>query len=178
MHQQIIEFWFTEIDKSKWFAKDELLDQDIRARFSAVHVQAINCELWRWRSTPLGSLAEIIILDQFSRNMYRGKAASFTFDALALALAQNAIAKGYDLELNEQQRSFMYMPFMHSESLAIHEEAIKLFTKLGRKANLNSERKHKKIIEKFGRYPHRNEVLGRNSTAQEQTFLLRPGSGF
>lgn len=178
MYHDIIEFWFSEIDMSMWFAKDEAFDQEIRSRFSDIHTQAANCELWTWRSNPLGSLAEIIILDQFSRNMYRGKAEAFLYDSLALALAQNAISGGLDSELSVEQRSFMYMPFMHSESLLIHEEAVKLFTRLGAKNNLEYELKHKAIIEQFGRYPHRNQILGRSSTAEEREFLSKPGSSF
>jgi uncharacterized protein (DUF924 family) len=178
MYQEIIEFWFNEIDSSKWFVKDTRFDEEIRSRFFDVHNQAINGELWTWRSSPLGSLAEIIILDQFSRNMYRDKAESFLYDPLALALSQSAISSGIDCHLNALQRGFLYMPFMHSESLKIHEEALSLFTKLGIKASLDFELKHKKIIERFGRYPHRNEIIGRHSTPEEQVFLLQPESGF
>lgn len=178
MYQQIIAFWFSEIDKAKWFAKVKKFDQEIRTRFSDVHAKAGKCELWTWRCEPLGSLAEIIVLDQFSRNMYRDMPQSFIHDPLALALAQNAISKGFDYELTAEQRSFMYMPFMHSESLPIHQEALRLFKELDLKANLNSERKHKAIIERFGRYPHRNKILGRSSTPQEQAFLSTPGAGF
>ncbi|WP_188151888.1 DUF924 family protein [Teredinibacter waterburyi] len=174
----IIEFWFSEIDKSKWFAKDEIFDQDIRSRFSEIHVKAARGELWTWRSGALGSLAEIIVLDQFSRNMYRGKPESFLFDPLALALSQFSISNGFDSELSAEQRSFLYMPFMHSESPIVHVEAVTLFTKLGIKSNLDFELRHKAIIDKFGRYPHRNEVLGRKSTPAEKAFLLKPGSGF
>jgi uncharacterized protein (DUF924 family) len=178
MYQQIIAFWFAEIDKSKWFVKDALFDAQIRAKFADVHAQAVKCELSPWRASPLGSLAEIIVLDQFSRNMYRGKAESFIYDPLALVLSQVAIAKGFDTELSVEQRSFLYMPFMHSESLAMHEDAVRLFTQPGLEASLDFELKHKAIIERFGRYPHRNEILGRTSTPEEQAFLLIPGSGF
>jgi uncharacterized protein (DUF924 family) len=178
MYRHIIAYWFGEVDKTKWFVKDELFDAQIRAKFAGVHAQAVNCELSAWRASPLGSLAEIIVLDQFSRNMYRGKVAAFIYDPLALALSQFAIAKGFDTELSVEQSSFLYMPFMHSESLAIHEEAVTLFTKPGLTASLDFELKHKAIIERFGRYPHRNEILGRTSTPQEQAFLLKPGAGF
>ena len=177
-YNDIIEFWFSEIDKSKWFAKDEIFDQDICSRFSDIHAKAAGGELWTWRSTALGSLAEIIVLDQFSRNMYRGKPESFLYDPLALALAQFSISNGFDTELNAEQRSFLYMPFMHSESPIVHVEAVTLFTKLGVESNLDFELRHKAIIDKFGRYPHRNDILARTSTQEEQEFLLKPGSGF
>ncbi|MER2492080.1 DUF924 family protein [Catenovulum sediminis] len=178
MYQEIIEFWFSEIDKSKWFTKDPEFDQLIYARFAGIHQQAVQCELYGWRCEALGCLAEIIILDQFSRNMYRDSAQSFAYDSLALALAQSAIAAGKDSALTVEQRSFLYMPFMHSESLAIHQVAVDLYQKLGAARNLEFELKHQKIIEKFGRYPHRNEILGRQSTAQEIEFLNQPGSRF
>jgi uncharacterized protein (DUF924 family) len=178
MHSEIIDFWFIEIDKVKRFKKDESFDQLIRSRFSEVHAQASKCELFSWRSTALGCLAEIIVLDQFSRNMYRGMAESFAHDSLALSLAQSAISRGFDSELTSEQKSFLYMPFMHSESLIIHQQAMHLFTNLGVESNLKFEIKHKSIIERFGRYPHRNKILGRPSTSEEDSFLLQPGSGF
>jgi uncharacterized protein (DUF924 family) len=134
--------------------------------------------LFSWRETSLGRLAEVIILDQFSRNMYRDTPQSFAYDALALALSQSAIAEGYDEELSLEMRSFLYMPFMHSESLAIHEEATKLFARLGVASTIEFEFKHKNIIERFGRYPHRNIILGRVSTAEEEAFLHLPNSNF
>ncbi|AWL12363.1 Mannosyl-oligosaccharide 1,2-alpha-mannosidase [Saliniradius amylolyticus] len=178
MYQQVIEFWFNEIEPSQWFKKDDSFDALLRRRFSKLHSQAAQCELWRWRKTASGSLAEIIVLDQFSRNMFRDTKAAFDYDALALALAQSAINKGQDIELSPTQRSFMYMPFMHSESAVIHEQALELFTQLGIKDNLDFEIKHKQIIDRFGRYPHRNDTLGRTSTPEEKAFLLQPGSGF
>ena len=178
MHNEIIEFWFIEIDNVKWFKKDESFDELIRSRFGGVHAQAVRCELFSWRSTALGCLAEIIVLDQFSRNMYRGKAESFAHDSLALSLAQSAISNGLDSELTTQQKKFLYMPFMHSESLVIHQQALDLFTNLGVEGSLSFEIKHKSIIERFGRYPHRNKVLGRTSSSDEDSFLLQPGSGF
>ena len=178
MHQDIIDFWFEEIDPSKWWVKDEEFDSLIRERFSNVHSQAIHCELFAWRSTSLGALAEIIVLDQFSRNMFRDNPQSFAYDSLALILSQSAILRGLDKELDLKKRSFMYMPYMHSESLAIHDEAMKLFTDLGSDTQLNFEKRHRDIIEKFGRYPHRNKILGRISSAEEEAFLSQPGSSF
>lgn len=178
MQQKIISFWFEEIEKSQWFTKDTAFDTLIRSRFEDLHHQATQSELYSWRNNALGSLAEIIILDQFSRNMFRDTPQSFAYDAFALALAQFAISKGLDTQLTPAQRSFMLMPYMHSESLLIHDEAVRLFTALGNEANLDFELKHRAIIERFGRYPHRNSILGRKSTQEELEFLQLPGSGF
>ncbi|MGH1540835.1 MAG: DUF924 family protein [Arenicella sp.] len=178
MYQEIVTFWFDEIDSSKWWVKDEEFDNLLRQRFSMVHAQADQCELYEWRQTAKGRLAEVIVLDQFSRNMFRGSWRSFASDSLALALAQEAIALGVDQELTQIQRSFLYMPFMHSESARIHEIAVELFSSNGEKNNLNFELKHKAIIDRFGRYPHRNDILGRESSSEELEFLSGPGSSF
>lgn len=178
MHQEVINFWFKEIEPSQWWVKDSSFDELIRSRFLNLHHQAIACELFSWRETSLGRLAEIITLDQFSRNIYRDTPLSFAYDSLALALSQSAITAGCDKDLNAQQRMFLYMPFMHSESLAIHAEAEVLFEQLGIESTLEFEKKHKVIIEQFGRYPHRNNILGRASSAEEIEFLKRPDSGF
>lgn len=177
-HHDVLHFWFEEIESKQWWVKDPAFDQVIRERFGDMHAQAARGELFGWRKTPGGRLAEIIVLDQFSRNMFRDTPAAFAQDTLALVLAQEAVFAGADKSLPESQRSFLYMPFMHSESLAIHELAVELFSQPGLEGNLDFEMKHKVIIEKFGRYPHRNKVLGRESTAEEFEFLKRPGSGF
>lgn len=178
MFEEIITFWFKEISPNNWFAKDDAFDQLIIDKYATIHEQASKCELYSWRSDAQGRLAEIIILDQFSRNMFRDSARSFAYDVLALALAQEAIAAGADKELPAIQRSFIYMPFMHSESLAIHNVAVKLYKENGLEQNLAYEIKHKEIIERFGRYPHRNKILGRPSTKEELAFLQLPNSGF
>ena len=178
MHEEILTFWFEEIEPAKWWVKDDAFDQSIRARFAEVHARATRCELFAWRTQPRGRLAEIIVLDQFSRNMYRGSPAAFASDPLALALAQEAIAAGAEDALDPVERSFLYLPFMHSESPAIHAIALELYRKNGIQSNLDFEIRHKNIIERFGRYPHRNAILGRASTAEEIEFLKQPGSGF
>ena len=178
MYQAIIDFWFKELEPKQWWIKDSTLDNLIRQRFSEQHMQAKAGELFSWRETAAGSLAEVIILDQFSRNIFRDSAQAFACDAQALTLAQTAIAKGLDAGLPAAQRSFLYMPFMHSESKHIHTEAVRLFTALGNKENLAFELKHKAIIDRFGRYPHRNASLGRASTAEEIAFLAGPDSSF
>lgn len=178
MYQQIHEFWFEELKPAMWWKKDAQLDQLINQRFGALHRQAASGELWQWRTTPEGRLAEIILLDQFSRNIHRGLPGSFAHDGMALVLAQEAIAVGADLALPVAQRNFLYMPFMHSESLAIHERAVALFSTPGMEDNLDFELRHCDILQRFGRYPHRNEILGRSSTEEELVFLTRPGSSF
>ena len=177
MYQEILKFWFEEIEPSQWWSKDEQIDQIILERFSDIHAKAIRCELFEWRKIAEGRLAEIIVLDQFSRNMYRESPLSFANDSLALALAQEAILFEADKELSSVQRSVLYLPFMHSESLKIHEVAMALYQKNGILSNLSFEVKHKEIIEKFGRYPHRNKTLDRISTEQELEFL-KQGAGF
>ncbi|HBR00066.1 MAG TPA: DUF924 domain-containing protein [Cyanobacteria bacterium UBA11691] len=177
-YREIIEFWFDQIDPKQWWKKDESLDLLIRDRFGQIHNQATLCELYPWRTDPLGRLAEIIILDQFSRNIYRNQALAFAFDSLALALAQEAISGQTNRYLTIEQKSFLYLPFMHSESLRIHEIAVELFSQPGLESNLQFEYRHKEIIEKFGRYPHRNDLLGRLSTPEETKFLQQPGSSF
>jgi uncharacterized protein (DUF924 family) len=174
----VIDFWFCELTSKDWWRKDPALDRQIANRFLSVHAAAAQCELYKWRSNPLGWLAEVIVLDQFSRNIFRGSARAFQYDSLALCLAQTAIAANAQEALNAAQRAFLYMPFMHSESSIIHELAVKLFAEPGLEWNLDFELKHKAIIDQFGRYPHRNAILGRKSTQEELDFLKRPGSAF
>lgn len=175
---EIINFWFNEISPQQWWQKDEQFDELIKDRFSDIHFSAHQGELFEWRDTASGRLAEIIILDQFSRNMFRDTPQAFASDPLALGLAQEAVSLGVDKELNQIERSFLYMPYMHSESKAIHEEAVKLFKVNGNESNYEFEIKHKIIIDRFGRYPHRNDILGRDSTNEELAFLKEPGSSF
>lgn len=177
-YKEIIDFWFKELSPKDHYKKDQALDDQMRERFLEIHQAAARCELYSWRDHPYGRLAEVIILDQFSRNIYRDDAKSFATDALALALAQEAVRVGADQELKANERAFLYLPYMHSESLLIHQEAMKLFKQEGLEENYQFEIKHKEIIERFGRYPHRNQVLGRTSTAAEIEFLKSPGSSF
>lgn len=174
----IIKFWFEDIKPAQWWKKDSDFDALIRQRFAQVHQAASRCELFHWRESALGRVAEVIVLDQFSRNIYRDSAAAFAQDPLALALAQEAVRQQCDKELSGMQRAFLYMPYMHSESLAIHEQALLLFNELGLAEQIDFEIRHKRIIERFGRYPHRNDVLGRKSSPEEVTFLKEPGSSF
>ncbi len=174
----ILHFWFTELTPKQHFAKDAALDEAIRTRFGATLEAAARCELFAWRATPEGRLAEVLVLDQFSRNVYRDTPRAFAQDALALVLAQELVASGLDRRLPTEQRVFAYMPYMHSESALVHAQAIELFSQPGLENNLDFERRHKAIIDRFGRYPHRNAVLGRVSTAEELAFLSEPGTSF
>jgi uncharacterized protein (DUF924 family) len=174
----ILHFWFDELTEKQHFAKDAALDALMVQRFGALLERAAQCELFGWRATPAGRLAEIIVLDQFSRNVWRNAPRAFAQDALALCLAQELVMRGDDAALPVAQRRFAYMPYMHSESLAVHQEALRLFALPGLEDNLRFERQHLAILERFGRYPHRNAILGRASTAQELVFLQEPGSGF
>lgn len=174
----VLHFWFEETKPKQWYTKDPAFDTHIIEQFSALHAQAAAGELWQWRDTAEGRLAEIIVLDQFSRNMFRDSPRAFTTDGMALTLAQEAVRANAQDTLSPIQTSFLYMPYMHSESQTVHEEALRLFTALGNEANLKFEKQHKAIIDRFGRYPHRNAVLGRASTAEEIEFLKQPNSSF
>lgn len=176
--QTVYDFWFHELQPKNWFAKDERLDRTVRDRFLETHSRANRGELYAWRDSARGRLAEILVLDQFSRNMFRGRPESFASDALALVLAQEAVRLHVDNELRPEEKAFLYMPYMHSESLVIHALAVQLFQQNGLESNYEFELKHKAILERFDRYPHRNAILGRASTAEELEFLKQPGSGF
>jgi uncharacterized protein (DUF924 family) len=174
----VLDFWFNELDDARRFAKDPALDAAIGERFGATLQAAIRGELDAWRETPDGRLAEIIVLDQFSRNVWRDTPRAFLQDPQALCLAQAFVRTGLDRSLSPAQRAFAYMPYMHSESRLIHKQAVVLFSQPGLEGSLAFERRHLAIIERFGRYPHRNAILGRVSTPEEIAFLAEPGSSF
>lgn len=174
----ILDFWFSEISPEAWWKVDIEFDQLIAERFGSLHKQAIAGELVGWRAEPLGRLAEIIVLDQFSRNIYRGQAQAFQQDPQALTLAQEAVSLNVMQSFTVNQKPFLYMPYMHSESLKVHDSAVKLFSEEGLESTFDFEMRHRQIIERFGRYPHRNEILGRESTPEELEFLQQPGSSF
>ena len=174
----VIHFWFEELSPQQHFAKDPALDTNMRTRFGLTLEAAIRCELFAWRTSPEGRLAEILVLDQFSRNIFRDIPRAFAQDALALILAQELVASGADRQLPLNQRAFAYMPFMHSESPLIHEQALQLFAQPGLEVSHDFEVQHKIIIDRFGRFPHRNRILGRASSAPEIAFLSEPGASF
>ena len=178
MHEEVLTFWFNEIDPKSWWTADPAFDRLIQERFGQTLERACRAELHAWRATPQGRLAEVLVLDQFSRNVHRNTPRAFAQDPMALALAQEAIAAGAPAALSAVQRSFLYLPLMHSESRAIHEWAERLYRDNGIPLNYDFELKHKAIIDRFGRYPHRNAILGRQSTPEEIEFLKQPGSSF
>lgn len=176
--QTVLDFWFDETNRPFWFTKSDEFDAEIRRRFFSLWQQAAQGELAHWRNSQQGRLAEIIVLDQFSRNLHRNSPLAFAQDGMALVLAQEAIARPDFADLSETERHLMLMPLMHSESAAIHAQAVDYFTRHTNEYALDFELKHKVIIDRFGRYPHRNAVLGRASSPEEIEFLQQPGSSF
>jgi uncharacterized protein (DUF924 family) len=178
MRDEVLKFWFEDIDPRAWWKVDPAFDGQLADRFGMLLEQAARGELYGWRAAPSGRLAEIIVLDQFSRNVFRNTPRAFAQDPMALVLAQEAVAAGVHHELEPVRRAFLFLPYMHSESRAIHEVAEVLYREFAPADNYEFELKHKAIIDRFGRYPHRNEVLGRTSTPEELEFLKQPGSSF
>jgi uncharacterized protein (DUF924 family) len=186
---QILDFWFGKPDEADygkprkvWFTKNPEFDQEVRSRFLINYQQAAAGHLDDWKASPLGCLALIILLDQFPRNMFRGQLQAFATDPQALAYAQHTVAQGFDKELLPIQRCFVYLPFEHSENLAHQRQAIELFSTLKDypecASGVDYAHRHFKVIERFGRFPHRNEILGRETTLEEAEFLKQPGSSF
>lgn len=166
-------FWFKDCGPDQWFfKKTKKFDALLKRKYMKLHEEVVRGEHADWRKTAKGRLAEIIIIDQLSRNMFRGTPSMFANDALGLVLAQEAVRAGADKGMSQWERVFMYLPYMHSESKKIQRDSIRLFKSIGDKRNLWYARDHKKIIDRFGRYPHRNSILGRKSTAAEKKFML------
>ena len=174
----VLRFWFEELEPKQWWKKDPELDDLILSRYGKLQRRAVAVELHSWRNSAKGRLAEIILLDQFSRNIFRNTPLAYVSDPLALGLAQEAISTNADKSLEPQEQTFLYIPFMHSESIEIQNLSIRLFQSLGLKANLDSAFRHWEVIKTFGRFPHRNCIVGRVSTKKEETFLKQPGSSF
>ena len=177
-YRDVLRFWFEETSPDTWWSADPGFDETIRSRYLDLVGAAARGELYEWRSEPKGRLAEIIVLDQFSRNVYRNTPQAFAQDAVALVLSQEAVRLNVHTSLPPDETSFLLMPFMHSESMKIHVVAEQLFRDLAPAANYDFELRHKAIIERFGRYPHRNAILGRASSEEELEFLNQPGSSF
>jgi len=188
--QAVLDFWFGAANdpqhlspREKWFVKDAAFDASIRERFGALIEHAIAGEFAHWASTPASALAQIVVLDQFTRNAFRGSARGFAGDARALAAAQALVASGDDRTLTGVQRQFVYLPFEHAEDLAMQREAMRLFAHLERDVPalaglMQWAQRHHDVVQRFGRFPHRNAVLGRTSTPEELAFLQQPGSSF
>lgn len=181
LQDDILRFWFDETEERFWFARNDDFDRTIRDRFGSTVAAAAEGRLDHWAATPRGALALVLLLDQFPRNLFRGSSRAFATDAAALATARAAIDRGLDLDpaLERRQRVFFYLPFMHSESLADQEACVRLMRERGgSEVNIDFAERHRAIIERFGRFPHRNAVLGRQSTPEELAFLQQPGSSF
>lgn len=175
---EILRFWFETLKPENWYRKDPVIDAEITRRFGAIY-EALKLSVPQdCLAEPKGMLAAILVLDQFPRNMFRDDARAFATDRVALALAKRAIGEGLDMRLPPEQRAFIYMPFQHSESRDDQARSIELFTSLGAPLNLDFARRHEAIIARFGRFPHRNSALGRESTEDEMAFLKEPGSSF
>lgn len=171
MPQQIIDFWFSDATRKLWFNSTPEFDRELCERYQDTWERARRGELDHWMQTAEGCLALVIILDQFPLNMFRGRAQSFTSEAKSRDVAAVAIEQGFDKVLPGEQRSFLYMPYMHSETLEDQELALKLFDQPGLESNLRFAHHHHAIIEKYGRFPHRNAVLGRPSNDAELEYL-------
>jgi uncharacterized protein (DUF924 family) len=187
--QQVLAFWFGAPGspqrgqaRAEWFRKDDAFDDEIRRRFGDAVAIALAGGFGEWCTTAEGSLARILLLDQFTRNIFRGTARAFAGDERALATAEDAVARGFDRELSARERWFLYMPFEHAESEQAQHRSLELFGALARETGdedaLVWARKHADVIFRFGRYPHRNAILGRASTPEEEAYLRQPGAGF
>jgi uncharacterized protein (DUF924 family) len=198
MHfEQVLDFWFGKLDAAgcadaehaeRWWKKNAAFDEELRQRFGALHEAVARAERDDWLVPPRGRLAYVIVLDQFSRNMFRDTPRMYAYDAKALAAAHEGVADGADKPLAHDERIFLYMPFQHSEELADQERAVALFESL--RDGLSGERlkrandnvvyaeRHRDIVKRFGRFPHRNQLLARASTSEEVNFLTQPNSSF
>jgi len=173
---EVLRFWFAEHPKD-WFMKNPAFDAQIRARFLSLHEEAAAGKLAHWADEAANCLALVIVLDQFPRNMFRGEARAFATDPLALAAARVILERGWDKQMKQPEQLFAYLPLEHSESLADQDLSCELMKDFGEE-QLRYALRHREIIERFGRFPHRNGILGRESTAAELEFLKQPGSGF
>ncbi len=184
--REVLDFWFGSKDapdygepRAAWFKKDEAFDAEIRRRFGGLHAAtALGMLDYFWKDNPEGNLALVISLDQFSRQLYRGEAKAFAQDQHALKMAKLAIENGFDRDAPASLRLFWYLPFEHSENLEDQDRAIELIKPLGNAEWTRYAEEHRAVIARFGRFPHRNAALGRESTPEEEAYLAEPGSGF
>jgi len=168
--QSVLAFWFSESAQKHWFRSSQEFDRELEQRFGALHRQACDGKLDQWAETAEGALALVILLDQCSRNFNRGNGAAFANDAHARRIVRDAITRGFDQQLKDWRRGFLYMPLMHSESLEDQDDSVRLFAESGLD-NTRYALQHRDIIRHFGRFPHRNEILGRTSTPEEIAYL-------
>lgn len=174
----VLSFWFEELKPADWFTKSDATDALIRERFANLHDELTRVPTNELARSERTALAAVIVLDQFPRNIYRGTPRSFASDPQALQLAQLSVAKGFDKSLNKDQAVFLYLPYEHSEDLAHQDQSVTLMTALGDESYTRYAEAHRDVIREFGRFPHRNEILGRASTPEEEDYLAKPGSGF
>lgn len=174
----VLLFWFETLRPEDWYRSDPGLDDFVRDKLGGLHDVGVRGDLAHWQETPAGALALIILLDQVPRNIHRGSPRSFASDQMARDVLAGALAEGRDKLLTRRKRVFLYLPLMHSEDLAEQDRSVALFTALGIEKNLDYAIRHREVIQKFGRFPHRNAVLGRKSTAGEEEYLAEPGAGF
>ncbi|MDO4432178.1 MAG: DUF924 family protein [Aerococcaceae bacterium] len=170
-YTEVLDFWFAEDVQPKWFVQSEIFDQEIRDRFFKMYQAAFDSQLEGWLDTVQGYLAIVILLDQFPRNMFRNEGQAFMSDSLALHYAREALSRFELEELSQIEQVFLCMPFMHSESLAVQEESLKVFERIGRERNIRYAKAHYEVIAQFGRFPFRNQALNRRSTQAEQMYL-------
>ncbi len=174
----VLDFWLLQTGPDKWFSRDDALDAEIREKFSALHKRAAAGELAPWRGTPHGCLGEIIVLDQFSRNLYRDDPGAYANDDQARETMTLALARDFDAGMSKDERWFLYMPLQHSEDAADQARSVELFRSLEDGGTFKYTLRHQEIITRFGRFPHRNAALGRESTAEEIAFLQEVDSSF
>lgn len=175
---QILHFWFETLRPADWYRADAALDDLVRNRLGALHEMAVAGSLDHWQEEPEGALALIILLDQVSRNIFRGQRRAFASDEMARGVLSGALERAFEKRLIRKKRVFLYMPLMHSEKLADQEQSVALYTALGIENNLDYAVRHRDVIKRFSRFPHRNAILSRKSTAEETEYLSQPGAGF
>lgn len=176
--QDVLQFWFEALQPKDWFEKSDATDEAIRSRYAATHLALAAERPEPWTATAEGRLALIIVLDQFPRNIYRGTPLAFATDGLALREARLAVERGDDMQVDEARRVFFYMPFEHAENLAEQNRSVELISRLGNDVYTDYAERHRDVIARFGRFPHRNAIVGRISTPSEEAYLAEPGSGF
>lgn len=178
-YHELLEFWFVESEMKDWFVKSDAFDDTFRRRFLALHEAALRGECTHWMEKPEGALALCLLYDQLPRNVFRGQPRSFATDFLGLAVAKEALRRGYDQALsNDYERAFLYLPFEHSENMEDQARSVGLMSRLEGDDLTKYAVAHCELIERFGRFPHRNAVLGRENTPEEAAYLAEPGAGF
>lgn len=177
---EVLHFWFNETQPQQWFQKNDDFDQAIRDRFMVTYEMARDGLCDAWQDDAAGCVALCVVLDQFPRNMFRGTAQAFATDAKALLVAKNTVARGFDLLVPSEKRRFIYLPYEHSESLNDQKKSIELFGKMKAEDPMGYDYalRHYEVIERYGRFPHRNAILNRSSTPEEEAYLAQPGAGF